>query len=355
MGCLLLLVLWAPLFLPDYARAIDPDQYEPDDVFDQANVIVLNQGTPQTHNFHCEGDQDWVKFYGVSGRNYSIKVKNPGKRCDVVLEAYGTDGATLIAGPKDDRGPGENELLEWQCVTDGIYYVKVRQCYPGVYGDDTDYDLIAYNSEAPLTGQVVGVITDHISGLPVKDVSVVSDRNDSGLSFENGAYILILQPGVFTITAQTAGYSSTSFSVKVSEGGVANQDIEIVPLASVSLDIRANGENGPITVSSISPLSITLSIDCGSYAGQNADWWIVESTPSGSLNYLDLASVSMVQGFFPTYQGPLFGFGASPLLNLSNLEPGTHTFYFAVDLNMNGLLDMNCIYFDAVRVNVAEQ
>jgi len=54
----------------------------------------------------------------------------------------------------------------------------------------------------------------------------------------------------------------------------------------------------------------------------------------------------------PTYQGPLFRLGTTQLLNSSSLAVGTHTFYFAVDLNMNGELDMNSIYYDSVGINV---
>ena len=75
-------------------------------------------------------------------------------------------------------------------------------------------------------------------------------------------------------------------------------------------------------------------------------------TPSSTYNHFDLSTGSMVQGLSPTHQGPLFNLGTTQLLNSSNLAVGTHTFYFAVDLNMNGELDMNSIYYDSVGINV---
>jgi hypothetical protein len=54
----------------------------------------------------------------------------------------------------------------------------------------------------------------------------------------------------------------------------------------------------------------------------------------------------------PTYQGALFNLGTTQLLSSSDLEVGTHTFYFGVDLKMNGSLDMDSIYYDWVRVVV---
>ena len=123
----------------------------------------------------------------------------------------------------------------------------------------------------------------------------------------------------------------------------------------IDLDIKANGLDGLIVVSPITPLSINISLDPGNKAGQNADWWVVEATPSGAINYYDLYTTSMVPGFLPTYQGPLFGFGSAQLLNSSDLAIGTHVFCFAVDLNMDGVLNGDSLYYDCVTVNVTEQ
>ena len=117
-------------------------------------------------------------------------------------------------------------------------------------------------------------------------------------------------------------------------------------------DIKANGEDGSITVSSGTPVSIALSLDPDNLSGQNADWWVVELTPSSTYNHFDLSAGSMVQGLLPTHQGPLFTLGTTPLLNSSALTVGTHIFYFAVDLKMNGSLDMDSIYYDSLGINV---
>ena len=117
-------------------------------------------------------------------------------------------------------------------------------------------------------------------------------------------------------------------------------------------DIKANSQDGSISVSSGTPVSITVSLDPDNLSGQNADWWVVEKTPSGTWNHFDLNTGSMVQGLLPTHQGPLFNLGSTQLFNSSDLTVGTHTFYFGVDLNMNGSLDINSLYYDWVSVNV---
>ena len=337
------------------ALAVDPDPYEPDDVFGEANVIVLNSDTPQQHNFHVADDQDWVKFYGLSGVAYAVKASNLGARCDAVLELYDTDGVTGIAGPTDEGGVGIDELFWWLCVKDGVYYVKVAQFDQSVFGDNTEYDLKIYNPVAPtIPGFLDGMVTDAVTQSPIPDALIRTDYNVSAMSDTAGIYSMVHRAGIYDVTVQAAGYGAMDFSAEISEGGTVLHDIELMPLASVSPDIKANGQDGLITISTTTSLSITVSLDPGGYAGQNADWWVAESTPSGSFNHYDLGAGSMVPGLFPTHQGSLFSLGSVPLLNLSNLTAGAHTFYFAVDLDMNGLLDMNCIYFDAVRVDVAE-
>jgi len=118
------------------------------------------------------------------------------------------------------------------------------------------------------------------------------------------------------------------------------------------VQVKANGQDGPIVVSPGTTVSVTVSLNPGSYDAQNADWWLVESTPSDTFNYYNLSTGSMVPGLLPTHQGPLFNLGTTQLLNSSDLTVGAHTFYFGVDLNMNGLLDMNSLWYDSVNVNV---
>jgi hypothetical protein len=119
-------------------------------------------------------------------------------------------------------------------------------------------------------------------------------------------------------------------------------------------DIKANSQDGSITVSEGTPVSITVSLNPDNLSGQNADWWVAESAPNGVFYHFDLSTRTMVPDLLPTHQGPLFNLGTTNLLNSSDLTVGTHTFYFAVDMNMNGLLDMNSTYYDSVGINVTE-
>ncbi len=126
---------------------------------------------------------------------------------------------------------------------------------------------------------------------------------------------------------------------------------------AVTPDIKANGSGNSITIGTSDTLSITVSISAGDFTGVNCDWWVAESAPDGwyyySLSTSWTSAGSSYTGLSPTYQGALFDLGSYSVLNTSGLSVGTHTYYFAVDTNVNGTLDMDQIYFDSVVVNVA--
>jgi hypothetical protein len=68
--------------------------------------------------------------------------------------------------------------------------------------------------------------------------------------------------------------------------------------------------------------------------------------------YYDLNSDTWNPGFVVTYQGPLFDLSTYEVLNMSGLPVGSYTFYFGVDMIMNGSLDMGQAFYDSVTVNV---
>ena len=69
--------------------------------------------------------------------------------------------------------------------------------------------------------------------------------------------------------------------------------------------------------------------------------------------HYDVGGGSWIPGFAVTHQGPLFNLTPPfEVLNMSGLPIGTYTFYFGVDMVMNGSLDMDQIYYDNVEVNI---
>lgn len=114
--------------------------------------------------------------------------------------------------------------------------------------------------------------------------------------------------------------------------------------------IKVNNSDGPISLSTDNPISLTVSMEREGVS-ENADWWLGVNSPFGLL-YLDIYTGLWNEGFSYSYQGPLFNFSPVEILNLPSLPPGTYIFYFGVDLNMNGQLDIDPLYFDQAVVNV---
>lgn len=130
--------------------------------------------------------------------------------------------------------------------------------------------------------------------------------------------------------------------------------IFLIPaLARPAPDIKANSSDGAITIGTNDTLSIRLSLDAGSSAGQNADWWALAATPFGWYHYAAGLN-AWTPAFGVSYQGPLFNFSSFEALNRAGLPTGTYTFYFGYDLDMNGALDSAQLSYDSVTVAVAE-
>ncbi len=218
---------------------IDPDSYEDDDTYSQANVIVLNDYTPQSHNFHDaedsygDGDVDWVKFYGLSGETYKIKAYNLGVVCDVIIRLYDSNGTTLLAGPKNDAGPGQDEFLEWTCPQEGVYYVKISSANTN-FGENVKYDLKVYKPIGGEPGKLIGRVTDSMdNGI---GNAVVKASLGSTISYPNGYYFLVLPSGTHGVTVTADGFAPAQDDVTIQAGNDTTRNYVLGPEADTDQD-----------------------------------------------------------------------------------------------------------------------
>ena len=113
-------------------------------------------------------------------------------------------------------------------------------------------------------------------------------------------------------------------------------------------DIKANGQDGPITVSSNSPISITVGLTGVNQAGTLADWWIVASTPLGFISWSYPAG--WTTGLIATFQIQLVNFSPIEMFN-GSLPVGNYTFFFGVDTTPDNALNQP-LYYDFVQIHV---
>jgi hypothetical protein len=216
------------LGLGSVANATDP--YEDDNTANDASVIVLNvKEAPPTHAFDVAGDQDWVKFYALSGVTYEARTVYLGSRCDTVLTLYGPDGTTVIT-TVNAGGAGQDELLSWECDTEGVYYVKVNHFDPSIYGEETNYDLrVRKVMGVAWMATIKGIATDAVSGEPIGGLRIKTNANMSALGFEDGSYLMIHPAGTWNMTAQADGYEIFTDTLIATQLGTITKNFAMEP------------------------------------------------------------------------------------------------------------------------------
>ena len=128
-----------PTATPTATPTSEPgDAYEADDTCAGASTIATS-GTDQTHTFHDTGDQDWIKFSATANKTYVIETSNVGSHSDAVVFLYDTCDDVPLAD--EDNAFGQTLRLEWDATENRVYYLKLQQYDPGIYGSDTYYDV----------------------------------------------------------------------------------------------------------------------------------------------------------------------------------------------------------------------
>ncbi|MFC1877069.1 carboxypeptidase-like regulatory domain-containing protein [Thermodesulfobacteriota bacterium] len=219
--------LFTSLFL---SYAIAADDYEPDDIYTEANEIQIEIEI-QEHNFHDAGDEDWNKFnIPTNYMTVDILVNNPGSNCDAVIELYDSNGTTRIFTHNEtEKGVGEE--FRWSFIEGGDYYIRVRQFDSNVFGDQTNYDFSILETVAGFLGFITGMVTSSITGDPISGALIKTDNDVTAGSLPNGAYLILHQPGTFTITGEAPGYGVRSYpDVVIVEADTITHNISLIPL-----------------------------------------------------------------------------------------------------------------------------
>jgi YVTN family beta-propeller protein len=122
------------------------DDYEPDDSRAEATIVTPPNTTH--HNFHDDGDVDWVGFWGTAGITYTIETLNlttsPTTQVNTELYLYSWDGSALtwLDQHNDRHWPSDlSSVITWPVTTDGWYYVVAGRFTGTDYGCDAYYDL----------------------------------------------------------------------------------------------------------------------------------------------------------------------------------------------------------------------
>ncbi len=117
------------------------------------------------------------------------------------------------------------------------------------------------------------------------------------------------------------------------------------PFAPVP-NVKANGSDGPVTVSSTTPVNITISLDAGGLAGRGADYYFVALAPWG---FFSLTFGGWVPGIVPFAQFWIFSLSTPLTAFYSTVPAGTYIVFFALDDLPDGQLN-GTLWWDAVLI-----
>ncbi len=116
--------------------------------------------------------------------------------------------------------------------------------------------------------------------------------------------------------------------------------------------IRANDTVGSIVVSSTDSLSVSISMT-DAVAGPVVDWWVAVVTPLPAPDdvYFFNGSSWTTESVVAYQQAPS-NIDSLEILTVSDLPVGMYTFYFAIDSNPDGKLDMDLLTVASVELSV---
>jgi hypothetical protein len=224
-------------------KAPDPFDALSDNTFEQSQSIKVNDTEAQHHNFHNVQDRDWVKFYAIAGKIYRIFTNNNADiNSDPVIELYDKDGTTIIDYSNDGVGM-EQEVINWTCPEDGIYYVVASNFNTdAIEGQYTGYDLRINIADTIYNGIINGYIRVSGTEIPIGDAVVRTSKGLADISLPSGIYrIGGHESGEAFIFAEASGFYSYTASINVNAINITRHDIYMIP-HNVPGDLNMDGK-----------------------------------------------------------------------------------------------------------------
>jgi subtilisin family serine protease len=160
---------------------------------------------------------------------------------------------------------------------------------------------------------------------------------------------------IIELTASPKNYTSCGDPLGVPNNGYGYGIVDALNAIQNAIpqpDIKVNGSDGPISVPPGTPVTVTVSLNPGALRGYPADWWVVAIIPDGTIFWYTLDS-GWVASSTPlrAHKGALFNLPPYTLLDgVTSLSGGPYLLGFAVDGNVNGILELK--WFDTVDMTV---
>jgi hypothetical protein len=163
----------------------------------------------------------------------------------------------------------------------------------------------------------------------------------------NLAFVLA---AVFAFAAQVSGSDRDDFSYATLTQAADSSSVPTsVPSQDPIADLKVNGQDGPITVSTFTPVSVTIGLAPGDKYGRKAVWWIVYTSSWGEYS---LTADGWTRGVKALSVYPLIFLTPMEIMR-GYLPAGDYVFHFFLEWAPAGILDSPYSY-DGVQVHVIE-
>lgn len=278
-----------------------------------------------------------------SGLTVSYSATGPAVLNGNTLIFAGTGMVSIVAGQAGNA--------DWNAAANVTKNVAVNAALPpfaptGVQASDGTYTnkvRVTWNAASAATGyQVWRSASNNISIASTLVTTASTTYDDLNAATMPGT---ILYYWVKAVNAADAG------------GFSANDSGYVRP--AIGPTIKAKGTVGDVAVNYPDAMAITIEINEVNNAGAPVEWWVI-SLAGSSWYYLN-RSVQWAQfdgtlsNCDPVYQGASCNLPATllPELNIPGLPVSSYTFWFAVDAQMDGILNLDeQTMADSVNVNV---
>ena len=208
------------------------DGFEEDDIPEMAKWISWQDDEFQEHNFHDEGDEDWVFFFARKDASYQINVFREGVNCDVVLGLYEEMDGDLVLLQEVNQTQGNDEsIVHQRGGTPGRHYVRIRHANPLVHNVGTEYRIRIIDETGGIPGVLMVLIHDNFLNEQLLAGNVSAAGLDPFQETENIYVLDPVPPGTYEVTVSVTGYqpNPASQSVDVRENDFTEAHFNLTP------------------------------------------------------------------------------------------------------------------------------
>lgn len=314
------------------------------------HIVIYDRAASQTSG---RFKRFWLNLptQAVVSGNQAVMTTSSGQQLFVTTLLPGN---AVVTSTQAESGIGEanDETMKYRLLVEApggppdVRFLHVLQGANAGAGAD-QATLVQSSSGTPFAGAVVN---NTAILFPVDISTSFTNVTYTVPAGTTSHFITGLTPnGKYDFVTQAQG---ANIQVTISPGTTYQADSGGVFQLSPLPDIKANGSDEQVSISTNDTLTLTVALNAGNSAGQNADWWMAAYVLGGWYYYT--SSGAWLPGLTVNDQRALSDMSSVNVFNGAlGLPPGAYHIYFGVDLTMDGIVN-NPIYYDSVTVNVTQ-